>query len=90
MMKILITALSLICVSPAWATEIPDADSAAAQLFAQHCSACHTLPSPKRLDWPHWRSMLHVMQQRMHERGVAEPTPDEWRKIAGYLKSHSR
>jgi len=90
MMKILVTVLCLMFTAPAWATDIPDADSDAARLFAQHCSACHSLPHPKRLDWPHWRSMLHVMQQRMHERGVAEPSPEEWRQIAGYLKGHSR
>jgi len=89
-MKILITVLCLMFTAPAWATEIPDADSAAAQLFAQHCSACHALPSPRRLDWSHWRNILHMMKQRMDERGVSEPPPDEWRQIAGYLKSHAR
>jgi len=76
-------------ISSAGATEIPDADSAAAKLFAQRCSVCHSLPHPARLDWPHWRSILHVMKQRMDERDISMPD-QEWRQIAGYLQSHAR
>ncbi len=88
-MKILITVLCLMFTSPAWATDIPDADSAAAQLFAQRCSVCHSLPHPKRLDWPHWRSILHVMKQRMDEKNISMSNED-WRQISGYLQSHAR
>jgi len=89
-MKILFTILLLIASSSAWAVDIPDADSAGGQLFTASCSACHALPHPKRLDWPHWRHMLGLMQQRMAERGVPELSRDEWRRIADYLKSHAR
>jgi len=75
--------------TPVWATDIPDAGSASALLFSQRCSACHSLPHPGRLDWPHWRSILHVMKQRMDERDMSMPV-EEWQQIAGYLKSHAR
>ncbi|MFQ5344457.1 MAG: hypothetical protein ACE5DZ_00695 [Mariprofundus sp.] len=92
-MKILMITLCLVFVSPVWAAagnmDIPDADSAAAQLFSQRCSGCHSLPHPGRLDWDHWRSMLHVMKRRMAERDISMPD-EEWRQIAGYLKSHAR
>lgn len=88
-MKIIITILTLVFITPVWATEIPDASSASARLFSQRCSACHSLPHPARLDWPHWRSMLHVMKQRMDERRMSMPN-EEWRQIAGYLKQHAR
>ena len=88
-MKIILMLFALLFVSPAWATDIPDADSPSAQLFSQRCSVCHSLPHPQRLDWPHWRSMLHVMKQRMAERDISLPV-EEWRQIAGYLKSHAR
>jgi hypothetical protein len=84
--------LMIVCLTistPVWATDIPDASSASALLFSQRCSACHSLPHPKRLDWPHWRSMLHVMKQRMDERDMSMPV-EEWQQIAGYLKSHAR
>ncbi len=89
-MKRILLIFALIFMTPAWGAEIPDADSAAAKLFAQKCSVCHAMPYPERLDWPHWRHMLGLMRQRMQERGVPEPSKEEWRQIAGYLKSHAR
>ncbi len=89
-MKTLITIAILTVSMPAWGMDIPDADSAGGRLFAARCSGCHALPHPKRLDWPHWRHMLGLMKRRMAERGVAEPTKEEWRQIAAYLKSHAR
>ena len=83
-------AVAFVAAGPAWGMDLPDADSAGARLFAARCSACHALPHPKRLDWPHWRHMLGVMRSRMHERGVPEPTREEWRQIAAYLKAHAR
>ncbi len=74
----------------AWGMDLPDADAPGARLFADKCGTCHAVPHPKRLDWPHWRHMLRVMKMRMHERGVAEPTKEEWRQIAVWLKAHAR
>jgi len=88
-MRVLMLVVCLIFSTPARATDIPDAGSASAQLFSQRCSICHSLPHPKRLDWPHWRSMLHVMKQRMQERDISLPNK-EWRQIAAYLQSHAR
>jgi len=90
-MRIFITVLCLVFTSTAsaWASDIPHAGSASAQLFSQRCSICHSLPDPRRLDWPHWRSMLHLMKQRMDERDMSIPV-QEWRQIAAYLKSHAR
>ena len=88
-MKTIVAMLLLTCTTPAWATAIPDADSAAAQTYTARCSVCHSLPHPARLDWAHWRHMLHVMKQRMAERQITLPDED-WRQIAGYLQSHAR
>ncbi len=88
-MRVLMVSICLLIASPAWAMEIPEADTASAKLYAQRCSVCHSLPHPGRLDWPHWRSMLHVMKQRMDDRGMEMPA-EEWKQIAGYLKRHAR
>ena len=88
-MRTLLLLLSLMIVQPVWGMDLPDADSPAARLFAERCSACHTLPHPKRLDWPHWQHMLRVMKQRMEARGMAMTT-EEWRMIADYLRAHAR
>jgi len=89
-MKTLVFILLLSVTSPAWGMDIPDADSPDGKLFAARCSICHALPHPKRLDWQHWRHMLSLMKSRMTERGVAEPSKEEWRRIASYLKAHAR
>jgi len=89
MMRILMIASLLCLASPAWATDIPDADSAGGALYAERCSACHALPHPKRLDWEGWRHMLSVMKKRMDEKGMSMDT-SEWRKISAYLKGHAR
>ncbi len=81
--------LSLMVTQTVWGMDLPDADSPAARLFAERCSACHALPHPKRLDWPHWQHMLRVMKQRMEARGMAM-TQEEWRVIAAYLRNHAR
>ncbi len=81
--------LSLMVTQTVWGMDLPDADSPAARLFAERCSACHALPHPKRLDWPHWQHMLRVMKQRMEARGMAMPQ-EEWRVIAAYLRNHAR
>lgn len=88
-MRILITVLCLMLSAPAWATDIPDADSVSARLYAERCSVCHSLPHPGRLDWERWRSMLRVMKLRMEERGMTM-SDAEWRRIAAYLKTHAR
>jgi len=88
-MRVLVTILCMFFSAPAWAVDIPDATSASAQRYAQRCSVCHSLPHPGRLDWPHWRSILHVMKRRMDERDMSIPN-EEWRQISGYLKQHAR
>ena len=88
-MKIIITILCLMFTMLAWASDIPDADSASARVFSQRCSACHSLPHPARLDWEHWRSILHLMKQRMDEDEMSIPTAD-WKHISSYLKQHAR
>ena len=77
------------CVSAAWAAAVPDVASPSAELFEARCSVCHALPDPARLDWQHWRHILHVMKQRMAERDMAL-SDGEWRQIAAYLKAHAR
>jgi len=89
-LKTVIILLLMVISSAALATDIPDADSADAQVYMETCAACHALPHPGRLDWQGWRNMLYLMERRMDERGFEKPTDEEWQAIAGYLKSHAR
>lgn len=69
---------------------IPQAETAAAQLYAEKCSACHALPHPARHsagEWPHY---VALMEQRMSERNK-RPLSDEQRSvILSYLSQHAR
>lgn len=69
---------------------IPDAHSPAAQLYAGKCSACHSLPHPKRNSYREWRHLLALMQLRMAERGMPVLTGEEKETLLGYLQSHAR
>ena len=69
---------------------IPEPQSVAARLYEARCSVCHALPHPKRLDWPAWQHTLRVMRERIQQRGMSEPSKQEWRQISGYLKRHAR
>lgn len=71
------------------AMDIPDAASPDAHTYAARCAVCHALPHPKRLAWPAWRHMLHVMKQRMQERGM-QLSDEDWHRIAAYLERHAR
>jgi hypothetical protein len=86
--------LLLLCLtglsSTALAIDIPDAESADAQVYMQTCAACHALPHPGRLDWQDWRDMLYLMDRRMDERGFDKPSQEEWQAMARYLKSNAR
>lgn len=73
----------------AWAMDIPDAASPDARVFAARCAVCHALPHPKRLSWPAWRHMLHVMKRRMQERDI-RLSDEDWHRIAAYLEHHAR
>ncbi len=71
-------------------TPIPDPDSAAAQLYVAKCSACHSLPHPKRNSYREWQHLLVLMQQRMAERGMPAWTREERDTLLGYLQRHAR
>ena len=86
---IFVLALMLGGMQAALAMDIPDPQTPAAKLYAARCAACHALPHPKRLDWPAWRHMLHVMERRMQEHGM-QMSDAEWRQIAAYLRRHAR
>ncbi len=88
-MRAIVWMISMLVATSGWAMDLPDADSSAAKLFAARCSVCHALPHPKRLDWPHWRHILHIMHQRMTARGMTM-AKGEWRQIADYLRRHAR
>jgi hypothetical protein len=71
-------------------TPIPDSASRGALTFAKRCSACHSLPHPKRHRYAEWRVIVDVMEVHMREKRIAPLTAEERTLILGYLKGNSR
>jgi|GEM_PF-960939 len=43
---------------------LPQAGSAAAQVYAQRCGSCHAVPAPQRLSLRHWRGRIVALDDR--------------------------
>lgn len=71
-------------------TVIPAADSQAALLYQQKCSACHALPHPTRNTYEEWQHLVGVMQQRMAEKQITPLDASQRAQILSYLKQYSR
>ncbi len=71
-------------------TPIPDADSAAARLYAGKCGVCHALPHPKRHSAGEWPALIALMERRMSERGLDPLTPEQRRQLLSYLQHNGR
>lgn len=71
-------------------TPVPQASSMAAHVYEAHCSACHSLPSPKRLYYSQWEHMVGVMDGNMVHEGMKPLTPEDQRIILDYLKANAR
>ena len=85
--SLLVMGLGSCATSP---TPLPDAQSAAAQLYAKKCGACHSVPHPTRNTIAQWRHLMEVMKLRMAEQNVAALSMDEEQAILSYLEQHAR
>ncbi|MFQ5470659.1 MAG: cytochrome C [Gammaproteobacteria bacterium] len=71
-------------------TPLPDAQSSSARLYETKCSACHSIPHPKRHTFSQWQVMLDLMEQRMVEKGLPSLSDTERKQIVSYLKENAR
>lgn len=75
-------------------SDLPDASSMGAALFAQYCGQCHSAPPPKLNTPAQWgyitERMSHIIEHQAHsgEMGVNLPSADEFQLIAQYLMAH--
>lgn len=75
-------------------SELPDAESMGATLFAQYCGQCHNPPPPSLNTPAQWgyvtERMSSIIERQAHsgEPGVNLPSADEFQLIAQYLMAH--
>jgi hypothetical protein len=82
----LVVALALVtgCRS-----QLPDPQSAGAQIYQVRCSPCHRLFEPGLMTRAMWEMQVDRMQPLMVRRGVNPLTEQERYLIMSYLSSHA-
>jgi hypothetical protein len=77
---LLVTLCACACERP-----LPEANTAAAQLYARRCGQCHHAYAPASLTAAMWRIQLDMMESKMRQNRVAPLTGQERDTILGYL-----
>jgi len=84
------------------AKQLPERDSAGAELTMQYCVQCHNLPNPAMHHAAKWPPIVDRMVLRMEGRGnmgplmsdmmagVKAPTVEEKRTLVAYLRKHAQ
>jgi len=84
------------------AKQLPERDSAGAELTIQYCVQCHNLPNPAMHHAAKWPPIVDRMVLRMEGRGnmgplmsdmmagVKAPTVEEKRTLVAYLRKHAQ
>lgn len=86
----LFAAAALLGGCAAEQTPVPHATTTAARVYEAHCSACHSLPSPKRLYYSQWVHMVGVMEGNMTHQGMKPLSAEDRKIILEYLKANAR
>lgn len=71
------------------ATDYPDYQSQAAQVYLQKCSQCHAAPLPKIHVAAHWPGVVQRMEMRMQNKAMQPPNKQETSMILEYLQKHA-
>jgi cytochrome c5 len=91
----LVLAAASVALPPAGvaAADLPDPNSAGAQLVAKHCGQCHDLPQPtmhSATDWPAVARRMWLRTEGLDSTlGVSVPTTSERFLILGYLTANA-
>ena len=64
---------------------LPEADSAAASVYVQHCSQCHRAYDPRSMTAAMWETQVDAMDQKIRASGMEPLTSDQRRIILDYL-----
>jgi mono/diheme cytochrome c family protein len=85
----LIVVAPLLAVLGACAPQLPDAQSAGAQIYQVRCAACHQLYAPGSMTAAMWELQVARMQEEMLRRAVNPLTEQERYLVLTYLKAHA-
>jgi mono/diheme cytochrome c family protein len=75
------------------AGDLPDPQSRGAQLLAEYCAQCHSLPAPTQHSATDWPSVVRRMWLRMdflpESLGIKVPTPADRFELLSYLNANA-
>jgi hypothetical protein len=69
--------------------KLPQANTYAAQLYAERCGQCHRLYDPRSMTAAMWQVQVKAMQDRMRTAGITPLSPRQRKLILGYLERNA-
>ncbi|HEY2388389.1 MAG TPA: hypothetical protein VGK30_15650 [Candidatus Binatia bacterium] len=88
-MRRALVGVPLLTVLAACAPNLPDPQSAGAQIYQVRCSACHKLQAPTSMTAAMWEVQVARMQEEMLRQAVNPLTEQERYLVLSYLKAHA-
>ena len=69
---------------------LPEAGSAAAELYRSRCGTCHAAVAPSSMKYKVWEMVLPRMEARMRETGTPPLGATERESIRSYLERNAQ
>ena len=88
MVRLIVIAFVLAALS-ACTSELPEPQSAGAEVYRVRCGSCHQPYAPGTLTAAMWDVQIERMQPIMSRRGVNPLTEQERYLVTTYLKAHA-
>jgi hypothetical protein len=83
-------AMAIACAIAAGCSRpLPEAGSAAAELYRSRCGTCHAAVAPSSMNYKLWEMVLPRMEARMREAGAAPLSAAERDTIRSYLERNA-
>lgn len=85
----LVAVLAFVAFATSACSQLPEPDSAGAQLYAERCAGCHRAYQPGVMTFEMWKLVLNRMQGVMSRNGARPLTAEESALLLDYLRRNS-
>ena len=70
--------------------QLPEPQSAGAEVMRKHCSSCHAPPAATVHPAEEWPNVVYRMSERLRLKGYPPMSEDEMKVLTEYLQKHSK